>query len=187
MAVVSSGQRDRRAALREQTATQHRRVDKSLREDAYFNSRPAYARYVAASFTARARLEAGLAEADVIPTSAYLLAPALALDLAALGHETPPMPPPAPPFTPAAAWGTLYVLQGASMGALHLRRCAAELGCAEGSGASHLALQASRAGNWANFLRLLNGQVFTHEEEAACLAAAAAAFTCFEKSFAANV
>jgi hypothetical protein len=78
-------------------------------------------------------------------------------------------------------------LQGASLGALHLRRWAAKLGCVEGLGASHLALQASRAGNWALFLRLLNGQVFSHAEETACLAAAAAAFACFEESFAANV
>ncbi|MDE1896816.1 MAG: biliverdin-producing heme oxygenase [Rhodospirillales bacterium] len=184
MSDLSPGQRDRRAALSETTAAQHRRLDETLREGSFFASHSGYALYLRANFLARGRLESQLAEAAVIPASDYLLTQEIAADLAALGHETPPLPPAGMAFTAPAAWGALYVLQGASMGALHLRRWAAGLGYADGAGASHLALQAHRAGRWKSFLQLLNNQNFTPAEEEDCRASACAAFTYFEESLA---
>ena len=184
MSDISLGQRDRRTALSETTAAQHRRLDETLRKSGFFASYSGYAFYLRANFLARGRLEMQLAEAAVIPASEYVLTREIAADLAALGHDTPFLPPTGKALTASAAWGALYVLQGASMGALHLRRWAAGLGCTDEAGASHLALQARRAGNWKSFLQLLNNQNFTLAEEEACLASACAAFTCFEESLA---
>lgn len=174
----------RRGLLSAATRAAHRELDSAIRRNGYFSHGERYITYLRASLRARQALEAGLRAQPVLPAAAYETAPVLELDLRDLGGQPRPRPP-AVPLEPAAAWGVLYVLLGAGMGARHLRQWAAALGFSASHGARHLALQAERAGAWPEFLARLNGLRFAAHEEAACLAGARGAFACFAACLAA--
>ncbi len=173
---------DRREALTIATREAHRELDDAIRQGEYFSIPERYVSYLQASLNARQALETALREIALVPAQQYETTAALEQDLQDLGVL--PWPKPAPvQLNPASAWGTLYVLQGSSMGALHLRQWAAKIGFTNTHGARHLQLQAERAGGWRDFLARLNAQHFSATDEAACLNGAHGAFSCFKRCF----
>lgn len=59
---------------------------------------------------------------------------------------------------PAAAWGALYVLEGASLGAIILLQRAEAIGFSARRGARHLAAQSHRSAPWPRFTALLDSR-----------------------------
>jgi heme oxygenase len=76
--------------------------------------------------------------------------------------------------------GTLYVLEGSSLGARMIFRHVRQLGLDERHGARHLSKQADAATNWREFLLLL--ERFECTAPAALAAAANAAFSSAERA-----
>lgn len=86
---------------------------------------------------------------------------------------------------PAAAWGSLYVLEGSALGGQVITRALATSGLDAAHGAAYFHGWGSATGGmWRDFRALLAAEVTTPEEIAAACAAAAATFdalaSCFE-------
>jgi heme oxygenase len=149
--------------LRARTQEAHQKLDATI---GTLESMPAYRRYLRGQHAFRAPLERALAQlawpAAFDGYRPLAILPALAADLADLGVI--------PQITrddaelsqrlaePAVLIGTLYVLEGSSLGAALLYRCARDLGLDEGFGARHLARQAGNGEGWRRFLAVMQKQ-----------------------------
>ena len=81
-------------------------------------------------------------------------------------------PPPLPLATPAAAWGSLYVLEGSALGGQAITRALAPAGLRPGAGASYFhGWGDATARMWLEFRALLESEL----ARPACVAAACAA------------
>ncbi len=156
--------------LREQTTRAHGELDAAV---GVMDSMDRYARYLAGQFRFRDGMEELLTQARYPgwfgawrPTP---LAAAIRADLAGLGL-------PMPKSLSAAALaghvgrgsglvGTLYVIEGAALGARVLSRSVQALGLPDGVGASHLDLQTS-GHSWRGFLDLMGSPDIDREEAA---------------------
>ncbi len=146
--------------LRARTQDAHQRLDATI---GAFESMPAYRRYLRGQYAFRAPVERVLA--DIAWPAAFddyrprTVLPALSADLADLDVATLRLRQDAELARrledPAALIGTLYVLEGSSLGAQLLYRCARDLGLAESFGARHLALQAGNVEGWRRFLAVM--------------------------------
>lgn len=174
----------RRFQLRERTAAAHAAVDAAI---GGFDSIDTYKRYLASLYGFRAPLEAGL-EADCSamlgPWRPASIAGALRADMADLGVPIPALCPVDLPVNRDGLLGTLYVLEGASLGARLLLRRAEALGLTPIHGARHLALQAARSGEWRAFLDILEADDNFDIEHAA--SASLAAFAVAASAFGAR-
>ncbi|WP_137158242.1 biliverdin-producing heme oxygenase [Rhizobium sp. FKL33] len=146
--------------LRRKTADLHHRLDTHI---GAFRTRVDYGRYLQS-----AELFRRLAEPELTAASDEgwfgdwrpgLVHDALAADLGDCGLE------PAPGVEqilaladPAAAWGALYVAEGASLGANILLQSAEAIGFSATRGARHLAAQSRRSTPWPRFTALLDSR-----------------------------
>lgn len=179
----------RRQFLRERTGPIHQQLDDCVGE---FNDLPAYLRYTKGMLTFRRPIEQRLADTAMPAWFAGFqpnyLAAALERDLVALGEELPDGQAAKTGF-PAlveagALLGTLYVLEGSTLGAKLLVRRAAALGLHETTGAGHLKKQSSDLGNWNAFAALLDSAEDVDDEKMAqaAMATFAHALDAFEKA-----
>jgi heme oxygenase len=144
----------RRFQLRERTAAAHAVVDSAIGD---FDTLDSYRRYLFALYSFRAPIEAALAH----DWSAILggwrpasLTPALLGDMADLVIEAPSLPS-GMRIDERQLLGTLYVLQGSSLGARLLYKRAQALGLSVTYGARHLAQQSAAIDDWRIFLDIL--------------------------------
>jgi heme oxygenase len=176
--------------LREQTAAAHAELDAAVGD---FSSLENYGRYLQSQLMFRERAEASLAHAEFPEWfrgwRPRPIAGAIRQDLADMKI---PMPPPAVsgdtdnPGNPSALLGTLYVLEGSSLGARVLFKRAKDLGLSETFGARHLALQADDKESWRRFLEILEHQGAPGEQAIdphEAVRASVAAFGLARKSF----
>lgn len=167
-----------RASLRAATAPAHARVD-ALFSGFDLSSRPGYARFLQAQAAALLPLEralaAGGALAGELAWPARRRAPALLADLRAWELAVPAGEALAPIGGPAAALGTLYVLEGSRLGAAVIRRAVP----AEFPGAF---LAPGPRGLWPALLAVLERDLAGAAARAEAEAAALAAFALFERS-----
>lgn len=171
----------RRFQLRERTAAAHAMVDAAIGD---FTSLDNYRRYLTSLYRFRAPLEADLS-AD---WSAVLgrwrpaaVADELRLDMIDLGVELPALERRGTPIGACDLLGTLYVLEGSSLGAQLLYKRARELGLSANHGARHLARQCARLKDWRAFLDILeaDGQFDIEAATLASLSTFAAAASAF--------
>lgn len=179
----------RRQFLRERTGPIHQRLDQCV---GTFSDIPAYLRYIRGMLGFRRPIETQLAStrlpAQFGNFTPNYLADALERDLAALGaspaatarSEAQPMS----NLCADRLLGTLYVLEGSTLGARLLVRRAAALGLHAGNGAEHLQKQSSDLGNWNAFAALLDSAREVDDETMAqaALATFAHALDAFEKA-----
>lgn len=160
-----------RARLRAETGDAHERLDAALAS--YDLADPAdYARFLAVHARALPALEGALAGRAPWPGWVPRW-PALAADLAALGHAPPPPLPFDAPASDAEAWGMLYVIEGSKLGGAMLARRvgpnlpAAYLGKGHGPG------------EWRDFLAAMETGVRSGRYASLAVAGANRAFTLF--------
>ena len=147
----------RRAVLRAATADAHSRVDEAV---GAFSQTQAYIRYLSGLYAFRAPLEASLEGFDwpseFGPWRPTTIAGHLEADLADLGVAPPPFRVQRANLSqPSAVFGTVYVLEGSSLGARLLLKSAESLGYTASHGAAHLARQSASHQSWRTFLDLL--------------------------------
>ncbi|WP_397449644.1 biliverdin-producing heme oxygenase [Pseudomonas sp. NA-150] len=181
---------ENRPALRSQRLNQvtnapHEQLDKAVKANAPFETLESYARFVVAQFGFQNELKALYTDPElinIIPDLAERCrAEQAKADLADLNTALP-----APvtgalqnPGT-AEALGWLFVSEGSKLGAAFLIKRAAALNLSDSFGARHLGEPAGgRAEGWKNFVRTLDGLVFSAEEEAQIEQGAIAAFERF--------
>ncbi len=183
MGVTSVSDQSRRGRVRDQILARHERLDLTVRKACFFESLAGYQRYLTATAAARIDLETALERSgvkDILPGwPRYSLTSALIADLD--DFNLPSAAGSAPvPMDHATVWGVVYVLAGASLGAIVLSRRAEELGLSAGFGARHLFQQAATAKTWGPFLTMFNALALTSKQEDACVAGAHHAFAVFE-------
>jgi heme oxygenase len=154
----------RRFQLKEATSRSHDAVDRAVGS---FEDRASYEAYLKATYAFRVPLERQLAAVDwsngFEDWRPRFLEPLIRADLADLNlsidqdtmgstsdEESGP-----PGGDPSTLFGTLYVLEGSTLGAQVLFRRAASLGLTGEFGARHLAGQSAGVSNWRRFLDLL--------------------------------
>jgi len=174
--------------LRERTAMAHAALDAAVGD---FDSRAAYGRYLSSLLAFREPVEVALA-ATALP--AFLrdwrprpIAADIRADMADLALRAPAPTVPSRDLldalrNPSRLLGTLYVLEGASLGARLLCRRAAALGLSGRFGARHLALQAEDKLGWRRFVEILEGH--DRIEIEAAVDASNAAFARAQRAFA---
>lgn len=177
-------------ALRSQRLNQithapHDRLDKTVKAHAPFETLENYSRFLVAQYLFQAELRALYNDPELIRLVPDLplrcRADQAAADLADLGVALPPALPGAP-HAPALAeaLGWLYVSEGSKLGAAFLIKRAVALNLNETFGARHLGEpEGGRAAGWKTFVRTLDAQVFSAEQEARLDAGAIAAFERF--------
>lgn len=158
-----------RFALRNMTRDDHERLDALV---GHFGDRRSYARYVTGMAVFRGAIERKLANVSYPPSFGAwrpgAILPALLQDLADLAVVEPPVADRIDvPTDEAGLLGTLYVLEGSSLGARVLVRRAAALGFNAEHGARHLAAQTARPASWTEFVALLDGMASDEIERAA--------------------
>lgn len=172
--------------LRERTAAAHAEVDAAI---GGFDSRAGYCSYLYGMLAFREPVEHLLSGAEFparfgawrpLAISSSIRADMADLELAAPDAMAAPAGLADKLNNPSALLGTLYVLQGASLGARVLVRRAASLGLSASFGARHLALQAEDNG-WPQFLEILNREDIANAETAA--RASIAAFALARNAF----
>ena len=183
---------DRRSRLRSATENAHRRLDGVVEDAGYFLDRPSYAAYLRATLRARRPLEFALNECRA--ESLFNLWPdrtiasALVADIQDVTGAAPLAQIYSIDFTPvfsaAQVIGTLYVLEGSALGARHLAPRAHAIGMSANFGARHFAQQTAIPKTWSTFLTVLEAVSFDLCGEDECVAAARAAFDCFERAYA---
>ena len=168
-----------RFALREATADCHQGVDAIFgRFD--LNDRADYGRFLSAHARAflpvEAALDAAGAQALLADWPERRRGDRLRADLAALGMAVPaPLPFRTPP-SPAALWGTLYVMEGSRLGGAMLSR-------GVGAGLSKTYLDPGRSGDgWRNFLAALEVSLCNEADLMAAAQAARSLFATFEQA-----
>ncbi|BAT59084.1 heme oxygenase [Variibacter gotjawalensis] len=141
--------------LRESTAAAHEHLENLVGE---LTDLAAYKRYLSGIYAFRQPIEVAWADSGWPPRFGgwrpTMIASAMDRDLADLGLARPRPEQPHLDTDFAARLGTLYVLEGSSLGAKLLLRNVRMLGLAEDFGARHLSLQAN-ADTWRSYLRLL--------------------------------
>jgi heme oxygenase len=174
--------------LRERTAAAHAALDEAV---GAFDSLKTYRYYLYSLLAFREPTEAALAQ-TLLPQSLAdwrlrPIAAAIRADMADLALRQPAAALPRRDLLDELRelprlLGTLYVLEGASLGARLLLRRALALGLSSGFGARHLALQADDRLGWRRFLEILE----RHEpiEIDAAAEASAAAFARAHHAFA---
>lgn len=159
--------------LRAETRERHAALDTSLRID----SPAAYAAFLRASYAAVALVEPQLARIGFVVERA----PAIAADLAALGAALPAGAEPPPTASDDAAFGAAYVLEGSTLGGLHVAQTVEALGI---TATRYLRLRGKlTAARWRAFLADLDRS--GADADAAC-AAAAATFDHYARCFRAS-
>lgn len=178
---------DLRARLRADTAGVHAELDAVSDSAGFFNDRGAYAGYLAATLRARRAIEQGLDAARI--EQLFPLWPqrqiseALAADIADLGGLSTSATGSVPDYSPAAALGALYVLEGSALGARLLEKRAAALGMTPSFGGRHFAVQTARDGAWAALLKVMEHADLDADAETECVASALATFDRFSKAY----
>jgi heme oxygenase len=146
--------------LREHTAAAHAKIDAAVGD---FSSMDGYGRYLKSQLAFRELAETALS-GIIFPEwfngwRPRTIAGAIRQDMSDLNISTPPRVASGATTdnlaNPSALLGTLYVLEGASLGARVLFRRAKDLGLSENFGARHLALQTEDKESWRRFLELL--------------------------------
>lgn len=144
--------------LRESTANLHEAVDSAVGD---FSSLETYRRYLLDMSAFRLRVEDSLKTVDwpaaLNGWRPTMVSAALQQDLDDLELDVPHSETPPAPVGIDEIIGTLYVLQGSSLGAQVLLRRAQELGLSAEMGARHLAAQAGGTTQWRGFLDILEG------------------------------
>jgi heme oxygenase len=150
-----------RSYLREMTASAHAQIDDLV---GVFQDLDGYRNYLTGQLAFREPVEAKIAQAD-FPVlfgdwRPECKAGLIRADMADLDMHAPDAFAVSSDFTaqlnePSSLLGTLYVLQGAALGAKVLYRRAAVLGLSEEFGARHLAAQAGDTLSWKRFLAIL--------------------------------
>jgi heme oxygenase len=183
------------AKLRDETAPLHERVERAVNLPARLVSADAYAALLARFLGFYAPLERRLAEVPGLEMVGLNLAerakaPLLGEDLLALGFSPdavsalPTCPGLPSVSTPAQALGSLYVVEGATLGGQYVRReVAKRYGFAPGSGCSFFASYGERVGAmWKEFCGVLSAYADAHPgAEAPIVSAAAETFIRFEE------
>lgn len=167
-----------RASLRAATADAHARVDQ-LFSSFQLSSRSGYARLLHAQAAALIPLEraldAGGALGPRVEWPARRRAPALLSDLQAWNLPVPDGEALAPIDDPAAALGTLYVLEGSRLGGAAIRRAIPD-------DFPNAFLAPGPRGQWQALLDILETDLPTDDLRAEAIAAALATFALFERS-----
>ena len=150
----------RRFYLRTSTADDHNRLDALV---GAIDGAASYRNYLSGMYGFRAPLERRLANSALperwLPWRPLFLGGALATDLESLGIDLPLAHDATDGIeTTAALIGTLYTLEGASLGGQLIARRAAAIGIGAGNGASHLNPAGDPAGNWRGFLGVLENE-----------------------------
>lgn len=149
-------QRTRRERLREATAPTHRALEAIVGP---IDSLPRYRRYLLGIAAFRSPIEEGFPSrawpAEFQNWRPTEIAAELRQDLNDLGLEPVVPAPIALASDIASALGTLYVLEGSSLGARLVYRDALKLGLTERHGARHLSRQIA-SDSWRGFVSLLD-------------------------------
>lgn len=167
----------RRWHLRAATHASHEAVDKAVGD---MDSLAGYKDYVLALHAFRTKVEDALDRTPLPPGlhgwRPARVAPALLADIHDLGLTPRILIGEGPLLDERreTAYGTLYVLEGATLGAQVLLRRAGQLGLTSAHGARHLSLQAGRVPEWRDFLARLEA-----ERDFDLELAAAASSACF--------
>ncbi len=151
-----------RFLLRERTAAAHAALDAAV---GGFDTLDSYKRYLRGQLAFRGPVEACV-EGVALPSwfdgwRPHAIAAAIRADMSDLEVAAPPFYPSdgrlvAQTADPAALVGTLYVLEGAALGARLLLQRAIALGLSATFGARHLAPTPEGAGGWRRFAALLD-------------------------------
>lgn len=164
----------RHALLREATNAAHASLEKTVGE---LGDLTAYRRYLLGLYNFRLPIETGF---EAIEWPDYFgnwrpstLTALMRADLADLRLPPPESHPPVHRFDFSSLMGTLYVLEGSTLGARLILRDVRQFGLSETYGARHVAQQASGIDNWKSFLSVLD-QADGIEEDRMVLAARSA-------------
>lgn len=182
-AATGGGPSARRFALKAATDDAHTHVEDIIRSAGMFDTLDGYRRFLAASWALRKQHE------DQIDRSGGAalwkdwpgrrIAHLIAQDIADLGIaariEIRPLH---PVLSAAELLGTLYVLEGSSLGARVLSKSVGNLGLSGDYGARHLHAQAGDIAPWRSFLALLDSSPV-----APCHATARAVFGRFAQAY----
>ena len=179
-----------RPSLRSQRLNQithepHAKLDALVKAHAPFETQANFARFVVAQYLFQSELVSLYNDPKLIAIVPDLAercrAEAAKADLADLDTQVPaPVAGAVQQPSKAEALGWLFVSEGSKLGAAFLIKRAVGLGLSETFGARHLGEPAGgRAEGWKNFVRTLDGLVFSAEEEAAVDKGAIDAFNRF--------
>lgn len=179
--------------LKEQTATQHARVERAFDLPRRLQSSDSYAELLTIFYRLYLPLEQRLnALADDLPDVSWPTrrkAPKLLADLKTIGRKPEEIVPASdlPSVSrPADVYGCLYVMEGATLGGQIIRRAvAAQLGYSADHGCAFFSGYGDRGGEmWEQFRTALTRFADTAEREQAVLAAATATFETFRRHLA---
>ncbi|MFN7104341.1 MAG: biliverdin-producing heme oxygenase [Pseudorhizobium sp.] len=151
----------RRFLVRDRTSLSHAKVEATVGS---FDTLDAYRRYLRGSYIFRSALDASMTgvimpEQLLLWSGPDVMTELMRLDMADLDMALPVaggvgrMPSIGPDLE--SLLGTLYVIEGSSLGARVLYRRAQKLGLSEVFGARHLAAQAQSGERWKRLLELL--------------------------------
>jgi len=150
---------DRRQYLRMQTGPVHQELDELVGN---FDTIDTYRRYVGGMLRFRQAIELQIAASDLPRHGLGSFKPSFVASELRQDYQAligPDLPPSSgeelPPLDASALFGTLYVLEGSSLGARLLWRRAKAIGLDETNGAAHLLKQSADKGNWNAFCALL--------------------------------
>lgn len=187
---MSTHARDQHTTLRSQRLNQithepHAKLDTLVKANAPFDSIGGFSRFVVAQYLFQWELmplyndPALIAIFPALPSRCR--AAQAKADLADLGTDVPASVPGGmgqPGLAEALGW--LFVSEGSKLGAAFLIKRAAALGLSENFGARHLGEpEGGRAEGWKQFVRILDGQELSAEDETAVDKGALAAFNRF--------
>lgn len=149
----------RRFLLRDRTSLSHARVEALVGS---FDTLDAYRRYLRGTYVFRAALDRSMSDFSW-PAEFYAwqdaddLSTLVLQDLWDLNVDVPPHHSSEPLLSdPETLFGTLYVVEGSSLGARILYRRAQELGLSAEYGARHLAVQSASSDRWKQLIKLLD-------------------------------
>lgn len=175
------------ALLRRRTSAQHDHVE-TLAGGGMLASRDGYVRFLNGSYSARAALEPVLDAAGAADVFAAWpgrrIAALIAADLGDLGERPPGSIATAPEIAGRAELlGSLYVVEGSSLGARVLVNSVQAFGMIAAHGARHLHHQASDRSAWRQFMTILDGADLDAGQEELCVHAASRTFDLFAAAY----
>jgi heme oxygenase len=166
--------------LREETHSQHERLDTGIAGRDPFATRERYAAFVEVQYRFYAAIEPLYRDAHLealipgLPARSRLAA--AGLDLADLGRAVPEVEP--LPIGHREGLGWLYVSEGSTLGAAFLLKAVEAIGLGETLGARHLAAAPEGRGrHWRDFKDALNAVQLSPAEDDLAVSGARAAFT----------